>query len=129
MQCGVICCSSGFADFVRQWPRAQRSLSADLAFCYFFAKKKVMGNLLCSPEIINAVFGLLMALMNTRSCVGFLKSHIIKTWAFVTPKATTTFVKVIACPASADQLRPKGGKTMVACAVAEHSNNLQKEGP
>jgi len=39
------------------------------------------------------------------------------------------FVEVIACPTSADQLRPKGGKTMVAGAVAEHSNNLQKRRP
>ena len=41
----------------------------------------------------------------------------------------TEFVRVIVCTPSADQLRPKGGKTMVACAAAEHSNNLQKGGP
>ena len=40
----------------------------------------------------------------------------------------TKFVRVIACTPSAEQLRPKDGKTMVGGAVAEHSNNLQKGG-
>jgi len=43
--------------------------------------------------------------------------------------AITKFVRIIVCTPSAEQLRPKGGKTMVGRAVAEHSNNLQKGRP
>ena len=44
----------------------------------------------------------------------------------ISPLAITKFVRVIAFTPSAEQLRPKGSKTMVGGAVAAHSNNLQK---
>ena len=74
-------------------------------------------------EIINVVICFLMALMNFRGSVVFNRACSIRTFI-----PMTKFVRAFVCTPSAEQLRPKGSKTMVGSAVAEHSNNLQKGG-
>jgi len=117
-----------FCRLCGQRPRAQRSLSADLAFCYFFAKKKVIGNLLCSPEIINVDISFLIALISTRRSIVFnrrFSTHGL----LLHQRQRQPLLRSLHAPRRQTSFGQKGGKTMVAGAVAEHSNNLQKRRP